>query len=59
MPTVKLTQQQCDQAAMCCRIGAVQDRKDAANQTSLVVKSALEESARYREELAELFKQAK
>jgi hypothetical protein len=46
MPTLTLSRQQVIEAALCCRIGAMQDRKDAAAQTSVAVKATLEQSAR-------------
>lgn len=50
-----LSRQQLIEAAMCCRCGAIQARKDAETQTSLAVKRIHLTTAEYRDELARLF----
>ncbi|HEY6225419.1 MAG TPA: hypothetical protein VIW26_16670 [Gemmatimonadales bacterium] len=54
----RLTKQELTEIAVCLRIGAQQDRKDAAANPALSAQRAFLASAEYREKLAERFDKA-
>lgn len=56
---ILLSDQELIEVAMCCRLGAQKKREEAAAQSSTTIGFTLESTARYRDELANMFDDAR